>query len=147
MSIAPFQSYHENKNITLDFALFRKTARSLNDTQVTYKNIFDLSYDTITSALSTAGFPQTDIVISQIGWPTDGAPNATSSLAQEFTKGLINHLQTRSSKSSKRQDFPTEIYILGLLDEDKRSIAAGNFERHWGVFTFDGQAKYQVDSI
>lgn len=93
------------------------------------------------SALSTAGFPQTDIVIARIGWPTDGAPNATSSLAQEFTKGLVDHLQTRSTKSSK----PTEIYILSLLDEDKRSIAAGNYERHWGVFTFDGQAKYQVD--
>ncbi|KAL8516385.1 hypothetical protein ACS0TY_014877 [Phlomoides rotata] len=141
VSISPFQIYHENKNLTLDSALFRKTAHPRNDSHKTYKNIFDLSYGTITSALSTAGFPQTDIVIARIGWPTDGAPNATSSLAQEFAKGLIDHLQSMSTKSSK----PTEIYILSLLDEDKRSTTAGNFERHWGVFTFDGQAKYQVN--
>ncbi|KAL0388985.1 UNVERIFIED_CONTAM: Glucan endo-1,3-beta-glucosidase 9 [Sesamum calycinum] len=145
VTISPFESYHENKNFSLDFALFREAAHARNDSHKTYKNGFDLSYDTIISALSTAGFPQVDVVIGRIGWPTDGAPNATSSLAQEFMKGLIDHLHSRSTKSSKRQDLPTEIYILSLLDEDKRSIASGNFERHWGVFTFDGQAKYQVD--
>ncbi|KAK6122148.1 hypothetical protein DH2020_044110 [Rehmannia glutinosa] len=138
-------SYHENKNISLDFALFRETAHARNDTHKTYKNSFDLSYDTVVSTLSNAGFPQIDVVVGQIGWPTDGAPNATSSLAEEFMKGLIDHLHSRLAKSSKRQDSPTEIYIFSLLDEDKRSVAAGNFERHWGVFTFDGQAKYRVD--
>lgn len=141
VSITPFQSYHDNKNISLDFSLFRETARARNDSHKTYKNSFDLSYDTITSALSGAGFPQTDVVVGRIGWPSDGSPNATSSLAQEFTKGLINHLQSRPAKSSK----PTEVYIFSLLDEDKRNTTAGSFERHWGVFTFDGQAKYQAD--
>ncbi|KAL0458504.1 UNVERIFIED_CONTAM: Glucan endo-1,3-beta-glucosidase 9 [Sesamum latifolium] len=131
VTISPFQSYHENKNFSLDFALFREAAHARNDSHKTYKNGFDLSYDTIISALSTAGFPQVDVVIGRIDWPTDGAPNATSSLAQEFMKGLIDHLHSRSTKSSKRQDLPTEIYILSLLDEDKRSIATGNFERHW----------------
>lgn len=145
VSISSFQSYHENKNLSLDFALFRETAHARNDSHKVYKNSFDLSYDTIVSALSIAGFPQIDVVIGRIGWPTDGTPNATSSLAEEFTKGLIDHLHRKSAKSSKRQDLPTEIYIFSLLDEDKRSIATGNFERHWGVFTFDGQAKYQVD--
>ncbi|KAG8371516.1 hypothetical protein BUALT_Bualt13G0095700 [Buddleja alternifolia] len=142
VTISPFQIYHENKNISLDFALFREKAHPRNDTHKTYKNIFDMSYDTITSALSSAGFPQVDVVIGRIGWPTDGAANATSSLAQEFTKGLIDHLHSKkTAKSSK----PSEIYIFSLLDEDNRSIANGNFERHWGLFTFDGQAKYQVD--
>ncbi|KAL3629568.1 hypothetical protein CASFOL_026790 [Castilleja foliolosa] len=138
VSISPFQMYHENKNLSLDFALFRETAHARNDSHKTYKNSFDLSFDTVTSALSIAGFPQIDVVVGQIGWPTDGAPNATSSIAEEFMKGLI-------AKSSKHQDLPTEMYIFSLFDEDKRSIASGNFERHWGVFTFDGQAKYRVD--
>ncbi|KAG6403571.1 hypothetical protein SASPL_135796 [Salvia splendens] len=145
VSLTPFQSYQNNKNISLDFSLFRERARPQNDSHKTYRNSFDMSYDSIISALSGAGFPQTDVVIGRIGWPTDGAPNATSSLAEEFTKGLINHLQSNAAKSSKRQALPTEIYISGLLDEDNRSLATGSFERHWGVFTFDGQAKYQVD--
>ncbi|GFP97975.1 glucan endo-1 3-beta-glucosidase 9 [Phtheirospermum japonicum] len=145
VSISPFQIYHENKNLSLDFCLFRETAHTRNDSHKTYKNSFDLSFDTVTAALSIAGFPQIDVVVGQIGWPTDGAPNATSLIAEEFMKGLIDNLHSRSAKSSKRQDLPTEIYFFSLLDEDKRSIASGNFERHWGVFTFDGQPKYRVD--
>lgn len=145
VTISPFESYHENKNLSLDFALFRETAHARNDSHKTYKNSFDLSYDTIIQALSNAGFPKIEVVIGRIGWPTDGAPNATSSLAEEFNKGLTDHLHARSAKSSKRQESPTEVYIFSLLDEDMRSTATGNFERHWGIFTFDGQAKYQVD--
>ncbi|XP_012839262.1 PREDICTED: glucan endo-1,3-beta-glucosidase 9 [Erythranthe guttata] len=145
VTVSPFQSYIKNKNLSLDFALFRPTPHAKNSTRKTYKNLFDLSYNTVVSSLSNSGFPQMEIVIGQIGWPTDGSPNATSSLAEEFTKGLINHLHSKSAKPSNNQDLPTEIYILSLLDEDQRNISTGNFERHWGVFTFDGQAKYQVD--
>ncbi|KAK4492104.1 hypothetical protein RD792_002901 [Penstemon davidsonii] len=145
VTISPFQSYHENKNLSLGFALFRETARPRNDTHKTYKNSFDLSYDVVITALSLAGFPQIDIIIGRIGWPTDGAPNATSLLAAEFIKGLIQHLHSKSTKLARSQDLPTETYIYSLLDEDKRNTTAGDFERHWGMFTFDGQAKYQVD--
>ncbi|XP_051131743.1 glucan endo-1,3-beta-glucosidase 9 isoform X2 [Andrographis paniculata] len=145
VTLSPFQSYHENKNVSLDFALFREKAHARNDGHKSYKNSFDLGYDMVASALSNAGFPQISIIISQIGWPTDGALDATSSRAQEFMKGLTDHLRSESAKSSKRQDLPTEIYIFSLLDEDKRNTQTGGFERHWGVFTFDGQAKYQMD--
>ncbi|XP_031113590.1 glucan endo-1,3-beta-glucosidase 9 [Ipomoea triloba] len=145
VTISPFQSYRQNKNISLDFALFKETARPHNYSRKTYKNSFDLSCDTLVSALSSAGFPQMDIVVGQIGWPTDGAANATSSNAEVFLKGLMERLHSKSGTSSKATKLPLETYILSLLDEDKRSVASGSFERHWGVFTFDGQAKYHVD--
>ncbi|XP_022847133.1 glucan endo-1,3-beta-glucosidase 9 [Olea europaea var. sylvestris] len=145
VTISPFQSHNENKSISLDFALFRESAHPRNDSHKIYRNSFQWSYDTIITALSKAGFPLIDIIIGQIGWPTDGAANATSAHAEEFMKGLMDHLHTRSGKNPSPQDRPTETYIFSLLDEDRRSIALGNFERHWGVFTFDGQAKYQVD--
>nr|GLL42907.1 glucan endo-1,3-beta-glucosidase 9 isoform X1 [Ipomoea trifida] len=145
VTISPFQSYRQNKNISLDFALFKETARPHNYSRKIYKNSFDLSYDTLVSALSSAGFPQMDIVVGQIGWPTDGAANATSSNAEVFLKGLMERLHSKSGTLSKATKLPLETYILSLLDEDKRSIASGSFERHWGVFTFDGQAKYHVD--
>lgn len=141
VTISPFHNFQENKNISLSFALFRESARPKNDTRKTYKNSFDLSYDTITTALSNAGFSQLQIIVGRIGWPTDGAPNATSPLAKEFMKGLMNHLHGKS----RNQNLPTETYIFSLLDEDNRTTDIGSFERHWGVFTFDGQAKYQVD--
>lgn len=144
VNISPFLSYHSNKNISLDFALFKDAARPHNDNCRTYKNSFDLSYDTVVSALSSAGFDKMDIIIGQIGWPTDGAANATSSNAQVFMKGLLDHLHSRVGTPLRPKEPPTETYIYSLFDEDERSITSGNFERHWGVFTFDGQAKYQL---
>ncbi|KAK3009247.1 hypothetical protein RJ639_015119 [Escallonia herrerae] len=145
VTISPFLSHYQNKNISLDFALMKETARSHNDSHKIYKNNFDLIYDTLVTALLTGGSPQIDIVISQIGWPTDGAANATSSTAEVFMKNLMDHLHTKTGTPLRPKDPPIETYIFSLLDEDQRSIAIGSFERHWGVFTFDGQAKYHVD--
>ncbi|KAL7213832.1 hypothetical protein ACSBR2_016378 [Camellia fascicularis] len=40
---------------------------------------------------------------------------------------------------------PIDIYLFSLLDEGAKSIMPGNFERHWGIFSFDGQAKYPLN--
>uniref|UniRef100_A0A6M2EWV7 glucan endo-1,3-beta-D-glucosidase n=1 Tax=Populus davidiana TaxID=266767 RepID=A0A6M2EWV7_9ROSI len=144
-TISPFIISHRNKNISLDFSLFKETKHSRNDGHRTYKNSFDLGYDTLVTALSTAGFPKMDVVVAKIGWPTDGAANATPSAAETFMKGLMDHLHSKSGTPLRPRNPPIETYIFSLLDEDQRSIVNGNFERHWGVFTFDGQAKYSVD--
>nr|XP_043611335.1 glucan endo-1,3-beta-glucosidase 9 [Erigeron canadensis] len=145
VNISPFLSYYQNKNISLDFALFKETARPHNDSRRSYKSSFELSYDTLITALTVAGFPQMDIVISQIGWPTDGVPNATVSNAEIFTKGLLNYLQSKKGTPLRPRAVPLETYLYTLVDEDQKNLTAGNFERHWGLFTFDGQSKYQVD--
>ncbi|KAB2607152.1 glucan endo-1,3-beta-glucosidase 9-like [Pyrus ussuriensis x Pyrus communis] len=146
-TISPFISLRQNKNISLDFSLFKDNAKPHNDSRKTYKNSFDLSYDTLVTALSKAGFPKMEIVVSQIGWPTDGAADATTSTAETFMKGLMAHLRSKSGTPLRPRNPPSETYVFSLLDEDQRSISTGNFERHWGVFTFDGQAKYRFDFI
>lgn len=145
VTISPFITFLQTKNISLDFSLFKETAHPHKLSHKTYKNSFDLSYDTVITALSTVGFPNMEIVVSKIGWPTDGAANATSNLAETFMKGLMNHLHSNLGTPLRPHQPPHETYIHSLLDEDQRSIAGGNFERHWGLFTFDGQAKYHVD--
>ncbi|XAR60774.1 Glucan endo-1,3-beta-D-glucosidase, partial [Bertholletia excelsa] len=144
-NISPFLSYHQSKNISLDFALFNKNAHPRNDSHKTYHNSFDLCYDTLVTALSTSGFPEMGIVIGKIGWPTDGAPNATSSIAEVFMKGLMEHLHSKLGTPLRPHNPQMETYIFALLDEDQRSTVTGDYERHWGIFTFDGQAKYRVD--
>ncbi|OWM68713.1 hypothetical protein CDL15_Pgr024900 [Punica granatum] len=144
-TISPYQSLLQNKNTSLNFALFRAAARPHNDGHRNYKNSFDLSYDTLVTALYSSGFPGMEIVIAEIGWPTDGAADATSLLAEEFMKGLLDHLQSKSGTPLRPRHPPLETYLFSLLDEDQRNVSSGNFERHWGIFTFDGQAKYQVD--
>ncbi|XP_024011723.1 glucan endo-1,3-beta-glucosidase 9 [Eutrema salsugineum] len=139
VTLSPFLSFHQNKNFSLDFSLFKESAQAHKDGRKNYRNSFDLSYDTLVSALSSIGFPGMDIVVSKIGWPTDGAANATSPTSEAFLKGLMGHLEKKTGSMLRP---PVETYIESLLDEDQRSVSFGNFERHWGVFTFDGQAKY-----
>ncbi|XVF46199.1 hypothetical protein PTKIN_Ptkin03bG0008300 [Pterospermum kingtungense] len=145
VTVSPFVSFQQNKNVSLDLTLFKENVRPHNDSHKTYKNSFDLSYDTLVTALSKIGFPEIDIVVARIGWPTDGAANATASVAETFMKGLIDHLRNKKGTPLRPQNPPIETFIFSLLDEDQRSITSGNFERHWGVFTFDGQAKYHVN--
>ncbi|KAK8672478.1 hypothetical protein V6N13_110846 [Hibiscus sabdariffa] len=145
VTISPFISFQQNKNISLDFTLFNDNARHHKDGHRSYKNSFDLSYDTLVTASSKLGFPEIDIAVARIGWPTDGAANATSSIAKTFMKGLIDHLHSKTGTPLRPQNPPIETFIFSLLDEDQRSITSGNFERHWGMFTFDGQAKYHFN--
>ncbi|OVA16056.1 Glycoside hydrolase [Macleaya cordata] len=42
-------------------------------------------------------------------------------------------------------ESPPEVYIFGLIDEDAKSIQPGNFERHWGIFNYDGTLKYSMN--
>ncbi|KAL2899285.1 Glucan endo-1 3-beta-glucosidase 9 [Bienertia sinuspersici] len=144
-TISPFHLLRQNKNISLHLSLFRETHHPLKDNHTHYDNSFDLSYDTLVTALSSVGFPETDIIVDQIGWPTDGAVNANSSTAETFMKGLFTHLRKKSGTPLRPHKPPIEVYILSLLDEDQRNTSDGGFERHWGIFTFDGQAKYHID--
>ena len=35
-------------------------------------------------------------------------------------------------------------YLSSLLDENQKSVDPGGFEQHWGVFAYDGTAKYPL---
>jgi hypothetical protein len=110
-----------------------------------YDNYFDASIDALVTALTKAGFSDMNIIVGRAGWPTDGAVNATPSIAQSFMTGLVNHLARKSGTPLRPKFVPTEAYLYSLLDEDQHSITSGSYERHYGIFTFDGQAKYHVN--
>ena len=70
--------------------------------------------------------------------------NATINNAKRFIQGVINHVI--SNKGTQfHLETPIETYIFNLLHEDQKNIMHGNFERQWGIFTFDGQLKYEID--
>uniref|UniRef100_A0A1D1Y8Z7 glucan endo-1,3-beta-D-glucosidase n=1 Tax=Anthurium amnicola TaxID=1678845 RepID=A0A1D1Y8Z7_9ARAE len=145
VDIYPFVSIQQNKNFSMELALFQPVSHPLTDRHNKYENIFDASIDTLVTSLSSVGFGDMDIIVGKIGWPTDGAVNASAFNAQIFMKGLLDHLRSKSGTPLRPKSFPMETYVFSLLDEDLRNLTNGNFERHWGIFTFDGQAKYNVD--
>lgn len=145
VNIYPFLSLYGNSDFPQDYAFFEGTTHPVIDGSNTYYNAFDGNFDTLVAALSKIGYGQMPIVIGEVGWPTDGAVGANLTAARVFNQGLINHVLSNKGTPLRPGVPPMDIYLFSLLDEGAKSTLPGNFERHWGIFSFDGQAKYALN--
>ncbi|WCJ29738.1 Glucan endo-1 3-beta-glucosidase [Euphorbia peplus] len=145
VNIYPFLSLYGDKNFPLDFAFFDGTNKPVKDNDLVYTNVFDANFDTLVWALNRAGYPDVDIVVGEVGWPTDGDNNANVRNAKRFNQGLIQH--ALSGKGTPARKGAIEIYLFSLIDENDKSILPGSFERHWGLFEYDGKPKYELDLL
>ncbi|KAK7246039.1 hypothetical protein RIF29_40896 [Crotalaria pallida] len=145
VNIYPFLSLYGNADFPQEYAFFEGTTHPVTDGANVYTNAFDGNYDTLVAALSKLGYGQMPIVIGEIGWPSDGAVGANITAARVFNQGLINHILLNKGTPLRPQSPPMDVYLFSLLDEGAKSTLPGNFERHWGIFSFDGQAKYALN--
>ncbi|OVA08127.1 Glycoside hydrolase [Macleaya cordata] len=143
VNIYPFLSLYQNQNFPFDFAFFDGGGKSINDNGVQYTNVFDANYDTLVYALKKAGVPDLKIIVGEVGWPTDGDKNATPDLAKKFYNGFLKRMANK--KGTPLRPGHLDVYLFSLIDEDQKSIAPGDFERHWGIFRYDGQPKFPID--
>lgn len=144
INIYPFISLYDDPSFPTDYAFFDGFSSPLTDNGNTYSNVFDANYDTLVWSLQKNGFGNMSIIIGEIGWPTDGDKNANPTNAQRFNQGFINHISTGKG-TPMRPNGPIDAYLFSLIDEDAKSIRPGNFERHWGIFNYDGTTKYQLN--
>nr|AIR93903.1 glucanase [Cicer arietinum] len=142
VNIYPFLSLYGNENFPFDFAFFDGNSNPINDNGILYTNVFDANFDTLVSALKSIGFGDMPIFVGEVGWPTDGDKNANIENALRFYNGLFQKIA--SNKGTPKRPGYIEIYLFGLIDEDAKAIAPGNFERHWGIFSFDGKPKFPM---
>lgn len=145
VNIYPFLSLYGNSDFPQDYAFFEGTTHAVTDGSNVYSNAFDGNFDTLIAALSKIGYGQMPIVIGEVGWPTDGALGANVTAARAFNQGLINHVLSNKGTPLRPGVPPMDIYLFSLLDEGAKSTLPGAFERHWGIFSFDGQAKYPLN--
>ncbi|KAJ4708873.1 putative Glucan endo-1,3-beta-glucosidase [Melia azedarach] len=143
INIYPFLSLYADPNFPVDFAFFNGTAAPVVDGSISYTNVFEANFDTLISALEKNGFSSMPVIIGEVGWPTDGDPNANMEYARKFNQGLLDRIS--SGQGTPKRRTPPDVYIFSLIDEDKKSIQPGNFERHWGVFNYDGSIKYNLN--
>ncbi|CAN1190473.1 Glucan endo-1,3-beta-glucosidase 8 [Linum perenne] len=145
VNIYPFLSLYGNDDFPFNFAFFDGETQPVVDkgTNLQYTNVFDANFDTLVSALKAAGHGDMTIMVGEVGWPTDGDKNGNIANAYRFYNGLLPRLA--SNKGTPLRPGYIEIYLFGLLDEDAKSIAPGSFERHWGIFGYDGQPKFALD--
>ncbi|XP_021807892.1 glucan endo-1,3-beta-glucosidase 8-like [Prunus avium] len=143
VNIYPFLSLYQSSDFPEEFAFFEGGSEPVKDNNIEYKNVFDANCDTLISALKKVGFGNLDIIIGEVGWPTDGDKNANGQLAKKFYDGLLKKLATEDGTPLRKKKL--EVYLFGLFDENQKSIAPGDFERHWGIFRYDGQPKFPMD--
>ncbi|KVI01443.1 glucan endo-1,3-beta-glucosidase 6-like [Cynara cardunculus var. scolymus] len=143
VNIYPFISLYIESSFPVEYAFFDGNATPVNDGGTTYTNMFDANYDTLVWALQKNGFTNMGIIIGEIGWPSDGDRNANNKYAQRFMQGFMTHIS--GNRGTPMRTGPIDAYMFSLIDEDDKSIQPGNFERHWGVFYYDGQPKYSLN--
>ncbi|XP_013744444.1 glucan endo-1,3-beta-glucosidase 8-like [Brassica napus] len=142
INIYPFLSLYGNDDFPINYAFF-DGAQPIDDHGVSYTNVFDANFDTLVSSLKAVGHGDMPIIVGEVGWPTEGDKHANNGEAYRFYNGLLPRLGT--NKGTPLRPTYIEVYLFGLLDEDAKSIAPGAFERHWGLFRFDGQPKFPLD--
>ncbi|KAL3841305.1 hypothetical protein ACJIZ3_025896 [Penstemon smallii] len=144
INIYPFLSLYANEHFPVDYAFFDGVTNPITDNGIQYENVFDANFDTLVSALKALGFGDMTIIVGEVGWPTDGDKNANINYAAtEGGRRLLPKLA--GNKGTPLRPGYIEVYLFGLIDEDAKSIAPGNFERHWGIFRYDGQPKFSMD--
>lgn len=143
VNIYPFISLYSDPNFPVEYAFFDGNANPIIDGKVSYYNMFDANYDTLVWALQKNGFGNLPIIVGEIGWPTDGDRNANLVYAQRFNQGFMSHIS--GGKGTPMRAGPIDAYLFSLIDEDSKSIDPGNFERHWGIFYYNGQPKYLLN--
>ncbi|XP_049934422.1 glucan endo-1,3-beta-glucosidase 8-like [Nymphaea colorata] len=143
VNIYPFLSLYVNPYFPVEFAFFDGRAEPIQDGTALYTNVFDANLDTLVWSLKKAGYPDMPILVGEVGWPTDGDKNANVKYAQRFNQGLLRHAM--SGEGTPLRPGKIEVYLFSLIDENAKSTAPGAFERHWGLFEYDGKPKYELD--
>ncbi|XP_010261306.1 PREDICTED: glucan endo-1,3-beta-glucosidase 8-like [Nelumbo nucifera] len=143
VNIYPFLSLYQNDDFPMEFAFFDSDSSPIVDNGIKYTNVLDANHDTLVWSLKKAGVPNLKIIIGEIGWPTDGHKKANVHYAKRFYDGLFKKLA--SDKGTPLRPGKMDVYLFGLFDENMKSILPGFFERHWGIFRYDGKPKFPMD--
>lgn len=143
VNIYPFLSLYGNDNFPFEFAFFGGNSEPLRDGDLLYTNVFEANLDTLMWALAKAGYPDLQVLVGEVGWPTDGDKNANIHNAKRFNQGLLRFIMSGNGTPKRREKI--DMYLFSLIDENAKSVAPGMFERHWGIFEFDGKPKYELD--
>ncbi|KAF3631999.1 putative glucan endo-1,3-beta-glucosidase 8-like [Capsicum annuum] len=129
VNMFPLQTVRDVMNYPIEFTFFDNMSNlTITDGNATYTNAVELIYDSVESGIINAGYPNMKIVIGEIGWPTDGYPDAYIKNAERFNKGLLKFIA--SKQGTPLRPRPIEAYLHSLSDENKFLTTFGAYQRH-----------------
>lgn len=97
-----------------------------------YTNVFDWTYDCFVWALEKVNASDIRIVVSQIGWPTDGYAGANVTNAERFYRYLLPMVSSNKG-TPKRPGAPIDVFVSTLQDEPMMTFTQP-FLRHRGIY-------------
>ncbi|VVB17350.1 unnamed protein product [Arabis nemorensis] len=130
---------------TLDYALFRPNPGLFDQhSKVLYTNMFDAQLDSVYSAMDRLGYSDVEIVVGEIGWPSEGDEGQIGvdvSTAAEFNKNLVARVNSGiGTPLMPNRTFET--YIFALFNENLKSGPTS--ERNFGIFRSDLTPVYDI---
>ncbi|KAM7260481.1 hypothetical protein ACFE04_016222 [Oxalis oulophora] len=135
-----FSHKYDPTNVPLDYSLFTYNGVRFTDpaNSLQYTNVFDATLDAMYVALAKINGGSLNVVISESGWPTAGGSDASVENAKTYNNNLIQHVKN----GSPRKRINLETYIFDMFDENQKD--GDEYEKHWGLFSPNQQAKYQT---
>ncbi|KAK2998159.1 hypothetical protein RJ639_024898 [Escallonia herrerae] len=115
---------------------------SVKDGPIEDTNIFDVTYDTVISAIRRAGY-NLEVMVGQVGWPTNGDDYSSPYWAQKFYDGFLRKMA--KNEGTPLHHGPLEAYIYTLVDENSRTAGKSPLDRHYGIYMYDGTSKLNLD--
>ncbi|XP_073153417.1 glucan endo-1,3-beta-glucosidase 5-like [Henckelia pumila] len=144
LSMSPIH-FVQNNSLDLEFAFMdNNSSHKIQDVNVSYRNAFELLYDSLHWALSKADAGSVKILIGAVGWPTDGCRGANDENAERFFRSFLPYI-TSGRGTPMRPKENIDVFINSLSDENQIPLELGPYQRHWGIYKFNGEPKYSID--
>ncbi|KAL6558889.1 hypothetical protein OROMI_019239 [Orobanche minor] len=145
MSMFPIYSVINHTDWDVEFSFIdNKSNFTIEDNGLIYRNVFEFVYDSFLHALAKAGFPDMQLGVGKIGWPTDGYPGANTANAERFYREFLPYIKSNKG-TPLRPGISIDVYVHSLSDENMNKVDMAAFQRHWGVYWSNGQPKYKID--
>ncbi|WOL00366.1 hypothetical protein Cni_G09079 [Canna indica] len=142
VNLYPFLNFIQDpKNVPLNFCLFKENAKKVLDNGMSYFGMFDVMVDALLVAIEKEGFSGISVMVTGTGWPTAGNFAATTAHASDYIMGVMERV-LNGEGTPKRPNQPVEVYLSSLFNAN---IGEQEYEKHYGLFNFDGSLAVQVN--
>lgn len=142
----PFFAYAANADkISLDYALFRTNPGNVDSGNgLRYYNLLEAQLDAVYAAMSSLGYDDVKVVVTETGWPSKGDENevgAGQQNAASYNGNLVRRVLNGSGTPLRPKD-PLNVYLFALFNENQKPGPTS--ERNYGLFYPNEEKVYDI---